>query len=171
MYKYIGWKNNNNNNNNNTIVEQQKQQHEDQDNDDNNDNNADDDDNKIKIIKEKTEKLRNKKKLWTVSLLKLTCHLFGLPKNGDRENLIIKLINYLYQPTIIIKNNDNNNSGSNNNKRKIVQKNDKKNKKGKKNNKNEQKNPPNAYILFSSEYREEIHNENPHIKVTEIMGE
>lgn len=49
-------------------------------------------------IGEKTAKLIEKKKVWTVSLLKSALDLFGLEKGGDRDTLCARLVKFLANP-------------------------------------------------------------------------
>lgn len=49
-------------------------------------------------IAEKTAKLIEKKKVWTVSLLKSALDLFGLEKSGDRDALCTRLVKFLANP-------------------------------------------------------------------------
>jgi hypothetical protein len=46
-----------------------------------------------------TSKIRDKKMVWTVALLKQSLDLMGLSKAGDREDLILRLVDYLMCPT------------------------------------------------------------------------
>lgn len=46
-----------------------------------------------------TVKIRDKKLVWTVALLKQAMDLLGLTKAGDREDLIVRLADYLMCPT------------------------------------------------------------------------
>ena len=53
-------------------------------------------------IEEKTKTLSKDKKKWTIDLLAEALRLFGLEVNGDRDDLIKKLLDYLSHPAILV---------------------------------------------------------------------
>ena len=108
--------------------------------------------------KEKLNKIIENKKKWTISLLKDALGLFGLEKGGIRDELASRLIDYLFNPSILksvtsatVKTKSNKSKGKGT-KRKRNSKDTKTNKK---------KRAPSAYNLFTSSIRKEIKDENP----------
>jgi hypothetical protein len=114
-------------------------------------------------LNDKKSKVLEKKKFWTVSLLKSALGIIGLEKGGDREELVSRLITYLQKPTHTKKVTDENPS---NGKRKSTSG---KGKGGKKARKEKRAVPPSAYVLFCNEKRPIVRENNPEQPYTEIM--
>jgi hypothetical protein len=117
-------------------------------------------------LEEITEKVIEKKKLWTVTNLKTALSLFGCEKSGDREELAKRLISYLAKPEILKKAGS---SGgikkSSSKKRKASSSSSAKNRKD---GKPKKKRAPSAFILFGQDHREEIKQSNPSASFGEI---
>lgn len=96
------------------------------------------------------QRIADKKKIWTVAVLKEALGLFGLLKGGDREELIERLVEYLVKPEV-------------SSKRKTT-----KRKSSKKTKAPKKKRAPSAYILFSSAHRAEVREANPAADFTEM---
>lgn len=107
-------------------------------------------------------KVLEKKKQWTVSLLKEALGLFGCEKGGDREELVKRLVQYLALPKIVKKEN---NSASGKKRRKSSTKLSKGKKKGKR---VKTERAPSAYLLFTKSARATIKAEQPDISFTDM---
>jgi HMG (high mobility group) box len=118
---------------------------------------------------EKISKMTENKKKWTVGILKTCMELFGLEKSGTREELIVKLIDYLMKPKEI--------KGEDSAKSKSSRRSStgstagKKRKKGKKSKKSGEKKPkraPSGFLLYSNSVRAEVKEANPELSFTDI---
>lgn len=106
---------------------------------------------------EKTDKLIENKKKWTVSILKDAMGLFGLEKGGNREDLCRRLVDYLSAPRIIVTAGKRPRSSMGKGSTKRARKADKK------------KRAPSAYILYSSAHRAETKAEHPEASATDMI--
>ncbi|RYH14059.1 hypothetical protein EON65_34245 [archaeon] len=110
-------------------------------------------------VKEKTEKVVENKKKWTVSLLKEALSLFGMERGGNREELCERLVEYLAHPRIVV-------APGKTKRRRSTSKSPKKQSKKSKGEK--VKRAPTAYILFSNAHRAEVKEQNPDISFTDV---
>jgi len=113
-------------------------------------------------------KVGDKKKLWTVSLLKTSLGLFGLERGGDRDTLVERLVDYIAEPAFTKTARAPKRKGGSDGK---SRKNGKKAKIAKKSG---PKKAPTAYILFSVNARQEAKEANPDasfVDLTRILGQ
>jgi hypothetical protein len=109
---------------------------------------------------DKIAKVTEKKKTWTVALLKSALDLFGLEKSGDREAIIDRLVTYLFEPSILKEGEK---------KKKGAAKTPKKRKQDKENGEPaKRKKTASAYNLFVKAIRVDVKNENPEATFGEI---
>ncbi len=113
-------------------------------------------------IEDKTEKLIEKKKLWTVTHLKTALGLFGLEKSGDRETLCKRLVEYLAKPEA------GKSAPKKSAKKGTKSVAGKKRKSSKKDDKPKKKRALTAFMIFSNAKRAEVKENNPGIAFTEV---
>ncbi len=116
-------------------------------------------------IDEITEKVLDKKKLWTVSNLKSALGLFGLLQSGDREDLVNRLVEYLAKPEIV-------KGGAGGSKKKATAGKKRKSKSTKGGAK--KKRSATGFILFGQANRESIKKKNPDAsfgELSKLVGE
>lgn len=106
-------------------------------------------------LKDVTQKVVEKKKNWTVAVVKDALGLFGLEKSGDREHLIQRLVEYLAKPEALKSGGSEKKKSSSSNGKKRKTASTKKDKAPKK------KRAPSAFILFCSAHRGQVKEENP----------
>ena len=111
-------------------------------------------------LEKKFAKVVEKKKLWTVSNLKVALGLFGLEKGGDREALCKRLVDYLAKPVAGKKTSA---TPSSSKKRK--------GKGAKKSSQPKKKRALSAFMLFSQATRNEVKEKNPELSFTDIGRE
>ena len=104
-------------------------------------------------IEEKTAKMIENKKKWTVSVLKSSMELFGMEKSGTREELIARLVSFLAKPEELRSESSFGGGKKSGTKRKSKGVKESKAKKPKR--------PPSGYILFTTANREKVKAENP----------
>eukprot|EP01038_Epipyxis_sp_PR26KG_P014880 gene14880-20011_t len=113
---------------------------------------------------QKIAKITEKKKVWTVSLLKSVCGILGLEKSGDRSEIILRLVEYLMCPRETKKTKSPSITGKTNGKRKRNSKDDS----------SKKKKAPSAFMLFSQANRISIKQENPDAsfgELSKLVGE
>lgn len=111
---------------------------------------------------DKKLKLLDKKKVWTVTLLKSVLGMLGLERGGDREDLANRLVDYLAAPSFTKAAKE---SGSKSKKRKSVS--------GKSSSKKAKradrpKKAPSAYLLFCNERRASVRADNPEMSMVDV---
>lgn len=109
-------------------------------------------------LDERIQHIVERKKNWTVAVLKDALGLFGLEKGGDREHLIERLVKYLAKPEVLKSVNNGakkatTTKATTGTKRKAATK---KEKGGPK-----KKRAPSAFILFTTAHRAEVKKQNP----------
>ena len=103
---------------------------------------------------EKTAKMIENKKKWTVSVLKSCMDLFGMEKSGTREELIARLVSFLAKPEQLRSESSFGGGGKKSGSKR-------KSKGGKEPKAKKAKRPPSGYILFTTANREKVKAENP----------
>jgi hypothetical protein len=115
---------------------------------------------------DKIAKVTENKKKWTVQALKDSLGLFGLEKSGTREELIVRLVEYLMKPTVTKDVSELKSAKSAKGSKKKSSK--KRKSKGSKSDQPKKKRTPSAFLLYSSSVREEVKKENPEAAFGEI---
>lgn len=114
-------------------------------------------------IGEKTAKLIEKKKVWTVSLLKSALDLFGLEKGGDRDALCARLVKFLANPE--------NAKKASGKKRKVSSSSGPKRKRSKKSAKSKRPSKMTGFLLFSKASRPVLKEKKPDLTFAEVGTE
>lgn len=114
-------------------------------------------------LEERVSKLIEKKKIWTVALLKGALDLFGCEKGGDRDALCHRLVHYLASPENLKKV-----SGS---KRKASSSKGGKRKKSKKSKKTKGVSRVSGFLLFSKASRSVLKEKKPDLSFAEVGTE
>lgn len=118
---------------------------------------------------EKKAKILDRKKVWTMSLIKEALGLFGLEKAGDKEVVVTRLVDYIAEPTYT-KSASAPGSGK---KRKSVGKGGKKSSKRSKKSSEKKKVAPSSYILFCKDSRAALKADQPELSMieqTKLLG-
>lgn len=115
-------------------------------------------------LEEKKSKVLEKKKIWTVTMLKTALGMFGVEKSGDREALVGRMIDYLAEPRFT------KDAATAGKKRKSTgpassKKGSKKTRKVK--DKDRKKRAPSGYILFCKDQRATLREEQPDLSMVD----